>query len=95
MLRKFRDRFLLANPVGKSFVDLYYTDSPPVANFLAKHDNLRYLVQCCLLPLDCISWLTFKVGFIPTITLIILFITLKVFVVTISFKKIRKQTIIV
>ena len=41
ILRDFRDRFLLGNMAGKGFVRLYYTYSPPIADFIAGHDNLR------------------------------------------------------
>jgi hypothetical protein len=41
VLRQFRDRFLLNNTVGKTFVRLYYTYSPPLAKFISGHKNLR------------------------------------------------------
>ncbi len=51
VLRKFRDMHLLTNPVGRTFVRLYYATSPPVAGFIAKHENLRSIVRVLLAPL--------------------------------------------
>ena len=44
ILRDFRDKFLLNNSLGKGFVQAYYKYSPPIANFISKHDNLRAVV---------------------------------------------------
>ncbi len=51
VLRKFRDRYLLPNSIGKAFVQAYYHYSPPFANFIAQHDVLRGIVRVALLPL--------------------------------------------
>jgi hypothetical protein len=72
MLREFRDRFLLTNPVGKAFVDLYYTCSPPIADFIARHETLQAAVRLSLLPVVGVSWMSLKIGLIPTITIILL-----------------------
>ena len=50
-LRTFRDRFLMPYSLGQWFVDLYYRYSPPLAEVLAQHDNLRAVVRTGLLPL--------------------------------------------
>jgi len=73
ILRDFRDRFLITNTVGKSFVNLYYKYSPPLADFIAKHDHLRMIVRMTLFPLVGISWIALKFGVLPTIPLILLF----------------------
>ena len=73
ILRDFRDRFLITNIVGKSFVNLYYKHSPPFADFIAKHDHLRMIVRMTLFPLVGISWIALKLGILPTIPLILLF----------------------
>jgi hypothetical protein len=73
ILRNFRDRFLTNNILGKSFVNLYYQYSPPLASFIAKHDNLRLIVRMTLFPIVGISWVALKLGILPTISLILLF----------------------
>jgi len=50
-LRTFRDRFLMPYPLGHWFVELYYHYSPPLAEVLAQHDDLRAVVRTGLLPL--------------------------------------------
>jgi hypothetical protein len=61
-LRDFRDRFLLTNPVGKIFIDLYNTLSPPVADFIANHDIVRLVVRWSLLPVVGVSWVAVHFG---------------------------------
>ena len=51
LLREFRDRFLVTHYVGKTFIHLYNTVSPPVADFIANHDTIRFMVRWSLLPL--------------------------------------------
>jgi len=75
ILRDFRDRFLLHNSMGKGFVRLYNTYSPPMANFIAKHDNLRAMVRISLLPVVGVSWITLKIGPLSTVALMLLFIS--------------------
>ena len=50
-LRAFRDRWLLTNAPGRAFVRAYYRYSPPVANFIARHDALRFVARALLTPL--------------------------------------------
>jgi len=73
VLRKMRDRFLLANSIGKSLVSLYYKYSLPLADFIANHDNLKIVVRLSLLPLVGISWLALKMGPMFAISFIALF----------------------
>ncbi|MDH5376777.1 MAG: hypothetical protein OEX00_00465, partial [Gammaproteobacteria bacterium] len=47
--------YLKPNSLGKTFVDLYYTLSPPVARFIAENDTLRSIVRAGLAPLIAIS----------------------------------------
>jgi hypothetical protein len=58
--------------VGKIFVDIYYTYSPPVADFIAKHDTLRAFVRWSLIPLMGISWMALYVGPSATMALTLL-----------------------
>jgi len=51
ILRQFRDRHLLTNPMGASFVNKYYQYGPPVAEYIAKREWLKAIVRILLLPL--------------------------------------------
>jgi len=73
ILRKFRDRILLNNGIGKSLVNFYYQYSPPVADCISRHDNLRTMVRICLLPVVGLSWLVLKLGRVPAFGLLLLF----------------------
>jgi len=51
ILRAFRDRYLLTNPLGRSFVRAYYAHGPAWADFLNRHVWLKRWVRILLLPL--------------------------------------------
>jgi hypothetical protein len=72
VLSKFRDHFLLTNGIGKRFVRFYYTYSPPVADFIEKHDSLRMMVRLGLIPFVGASWLVLKTGLTFTIVFMLL-----------------------
>jgi len=61
ILRDFRDRFLLTNPAGKVFVDIYYAYSPFIADFITEHETLRAPVRLGLLPIVGISWVMLNI----------------------------------
>jgi hypothetical protein len=73
ILRDFRDRFLIGNTVGKSFVSFYYSYSPPIADFIAEHDGLRAMVRTSLLPVVGAIWIILKIGPLSTIALCFIF----------------------
>jgi hypothetical protein len=52
-LRQFRDRVLLTNPLGAAFVDLYYQYSPPMADYISRHESLRTATRWILTPIVC------------------------------------------
>jgi hypothetical protein len=74
VLREFRDSFLLNNSIGKAFVQLYYTYSPPIADFIAKHANLREITRLSLLPIVGMSWVALKLGLFFTLVMTFLLI---------------------
>jgi hypothetical protein len=50
VLRDLRNQYLLTNPLGRTFVLLYYEFSPPIADFIAKNAVLRAVIRVCLYP---------------------------------------------
>lgn len=50
VLREFRDKVLLTNSLGSSFVAFYYRTSPPVADFISRHESLRTATRVLLTP---------------------------------------------
>jgi hypothetical protein len=75
LLREFRDQQLLPNPVGRAFVALYYTLSPPLADFIAGSEPLRAGVRVALLPLIALAALA---HWAPALGLAVLVLTLGV-----------------
>ena len=49
-LRRFRDRHLVTNAPGRSFVALYYRYSPAAAEVIARHPSLRFAARVALTP---------------------------------------------
>ena len=70
ILREMRNRFLVTNSIGKSFVNFYTQHSPAAADFIAGHDILRMFVRVSLLPLVGMSWVALKFG--PAFTLFLM-----------------------
>ncbi|MDH4164716.1 MAG: immune inhibitor A, partial [Nitrospirota bacterium] len=50
VLRDFRDRSLLTNGPGRAFVTLYYRYSPPIADFIGRHESLRLAARVMIAP---------------------------------------------
>ncbi len=50
-LRTFRDDCLMTSPVGRGFVSLYYSVSPPLAEWIADHPWARAATRVALTPL--------------------------------------------
>jgi hypothetical protein len=57
ILREFRDEYLVTNPPGQAFTDLYYRISPPLARYIASRPALKSAVRTGLLPAVAISTL--------------------------------------
>jgi len=51
LLREFRDQYLLSNGPGRLFVRTYYRLSPPIADFIARHESMRSITRWMLTPL--------------------------------------------
>lgn len=49
-LREFRYHYLMTNAMGRAFVRLYETVSPPIASVLAQHEWLKTIVRLALMP---------------------------------------------
>jgi hypothetical protein len=71
LLRRFRDRFLITNPVGRRLVELYYSYSPPLAGYIAGHAGLRAIVRISLLPLLVVSRIALSFGLLPAAVLML------------------------
>jgi len=55
ILREFRDKYLLNNPLGQSLVEFYYKVSPPIAEFITEHPSLKPIVRAGLVPAVAVS----------------------------------------
>lgn len=62
LLRDFRDKHLTGTLFGDSFIDFYYTYSPPVADMISKNSWARFAVRLLLLPAIGFSWLSLQIG---------------------------------
>jgi methionine-rich copper-binding protein CopC len=49
ILRSFRDKMLMPNPIGEAFVSTYYRTSPPIADALRGNDGLRTVTRSTLI----------------------------------------------
>jgi hypothetical protein len=76
LLRQFRERFLLRNAGGRTFVDFYYTYSPPIADFIARHNGVPFIVRWSLLPMVTVTWMTLNFGPWVTIGVVVLLLCL-------------------
>jgi hypothetical protein len=70
-IRQFRNHFLLPHGWGRSFVRWYYQHSPPVAEYIAKHEGLRSLVRVALWPVVVFSSLSLSYGFWTSLLLLL------------------------
>jgi hypothetical protein len=71
VLRSFRDQYLLDNVLGQNLVNLYYTYSPPVADYIAARPVVRGVVRVALLPVIGTSWLVLNIGLVGMVLLVV------------------------
>jgi len=57
ILRKFRDEYLLTNPLGRAIVDVYYRVSPSISQLMTRHPSLKPIMRVGLLPAVAVSTL--------------------------------------
>ncbi|RKY29662.1 MAG: hypothetical protein DRP67_06185, partial [Candidatus Omnitrophota bacterium] len=77
ILREFRDKYLLTNRIGRAFVRFYYRHSPPLAEFIKKHEVAKYITRILLSPVILIAWLTLKGLLIPLLIIPLLLLLRK------------------
>lgn len=51
VLREFRDRYLLTNAAGRVITSVYYRLSPPLADWISRHERARAVVRALLYPI--------------------------------------------
>ena len=49
-LRDFRDEYLITNAPGRAFVELYYRNSPPIAEWIRQRESARSITRWLLTP---------------------------------------------
>lgn len=65
ILRDFRDRILMTNRFGHSFVAWYYRASPPIAERIRTSETMKAGVRILLLPAVGFSYLCINLGLVP------------------------------
>jgi hypothetical protein len=75
-LRQFRDSHLLTNKLGTKLIKAYYKHSPPIANYIAKHDGLKTLARVGIAPLVGFSWIAINYGTMVALVVLFSMITL-------------------
>jgi hypothetical protein len=51
LIRRFRDQHLLANSIGRIFVNMYYRWNPIIARFVAQWKSIKVLVRLSFMPI--------------------------------------------
>lgn len=87
-LRLFRDRYLLSNTIGKSFVRLYYKISPAIADWIAASESRRTITRWALTPVV----LSTGAFMAAPMTFLIAFSALFLLFVAFSVRRLKTQT---
>jgi len=51
VLRKFRDEYISTNQLGRAFLHHYYKFSPPIADYIKRHEALKTMIRFILTPM--------------------------------------------
>jgi hypothetical protein len=78
IFKEFRDVLLLNHEIGRALISYYQRVSPPLADYISKHDLAKFLVRICLLPIAGLCWLSLTIGIFYTFALGILMVTMVV-----------------
>lgn len=90
ILREFRDRYLMPSSAGMKLVDVYYSVSPPIGDFIEDHPSAAFLVRIALLPAVGMSFLLIKTTFLEKIVIMIAMMMLPVVLRSFLFRKLTK-----
>ena len=90
ILRDFRDRYLLANKLGRSLVNFYYKYSPFAAELITQHKTLKAAVRIHLLPLVVFSYSMLRFGLIITAVMLVFIFGLPIFLVSFFRRKVSR-----
>ena len=70
IFRSFRNKFLLDNFFGKSFVRFYYKVSPAIADVISQNNFLKAATRISLYPLLIFAYISLKLGFLAALILL-------------------------
>jgi hypothetical protein len=70
ILREFRDKYLMTNPVGKDLMEFYYRVSPPIAEFITEYPTLKPIVRAGLVPAVAMSTVVVNITSVAKVTII-------------------------
>ena len=76
IFRNFRDHFLVQSDFGRLFIKTYYKYSPPLANFIAESEVLKFIARLVLYPFYLFSLLSLKWGLLESLFLFVGFMIL-------------------
>ena len=93
ILREFRDEYLLTNLLGQGLVDVYYTISPPIAEFITEHPGLKPVVRAGLMPVVAMSTMIVYTTIAEKMVIVGLFVLVSVAIAILTTRQRRRGTI--
>lgn len=70
ILKEFRDKYLLLNTAGKTFVGLYYKYSPPIADYIRSHNYVKLATRIGLAPLIGVAYVAINTSYMEKIVIV-------------------------